>query len=118
MRFIILIFFIMISCGPINIGVRDIPIQSKEIKGYDISYYAKRDKYGVNCKAFISVNRNESQIDNLYVEIQAIGKNKTVLSVAYFLLENIEKNKIIEKNGVFNEIQSCAKVVKLEILGG
>ena len=118
MRIIILIFIILVSCGPVNIGVKELPIQKKEIKGYEIQYHAERDKYGMNCKAHISVNRKNSKIDELYVEVQALDKNKSLLSVAYFLLKDLEKNEIITKTANFNEIKSCAKIEKLDILGG
>ena len=118
MRIIILIFIILVSCGPVDIGVKKIPIQKKEIKGYEIQYHAKRDEYGMNCKARISVNRKNSEIDELYIEVQALDKNKSLLSVAYFLLKDLEKNEIITKTANFNEIKSCAKIEKLDILGG
>ena len=118
MRIIILIFIILFGCGPVNIGVKELPIQKKEIKGYEIEFHAKRDKYGINCKAYISVNRKNSEIDELYVEVQALDKNKSLLSVAYFLLKDIQKNQIIKKTAIFNEIKSCAKIEKLDILGG
>ena len=118
MRIIILIFIILVSCGPVNIGVKELPIQKKEIKGYEIQYHAERDKYGMNCKAHISVNRKNSKIDELYVEVQALDKNKSLLSVAYFLLKDLQKNQIIRKNAAFKEIKSCAKIEKLDILGG
>jgi len=118
MRIIIFITLILVGCGPVNIGVKDLPIQKKEIKGYEIEYYANRDKYGMNCMVRISVNRKNSEINELYVEVQALGKNKSLLSVAYFLLKDLQKNQIITKTTNFNEIKSCAKIEKLHILGG
>ena len=118
MRITILIFIMLVSCGPVNIGVKELPTQKKEIKGYEIQYYAKRDKYGMNCKAHILVNRKNSEINELYVEIQALDKNKSLLSIAYFLIKDLEKNKKITKTNYFKEIKSCAKIEKLMILGG
>tara|TARA_Y100000741_G_scaffold273348_1_gene213450 strand:- start:178 stop:522 length:345 start_codon:yes stop_codon:yes gene_type:complete len=113
-----LLFFVIISCGPVSIGVKDIPLQSKEIKGYDIKFYAKRDKYGINCQAYLSINRKNSDLNELYVEIQALDKNSKLLSVAYFLIKDLKNNEIIEETRSFKGIESCAKIERLEVLGG
>tara|TARA_B100001123_G_C15163081_1_gene968252 strand:- start:778 stop:1134 length:357 start_codon:yes stop_codon:yes gene_type:complete len=118
MRTIILLLIILVSCGPINIGVKDIPIKSKEIKGYDIKYFAKRDKHGLNCNAYLTINRKNSDVNELYIEIQALDKEKAILSVVHFLIKDLKKNEIIEKKGPFRDIKSCANIEELKILGG
>ena len=118
MRIIILLLIFLTSCGHLNIGVKKFEIQKKEIKGYEIQYHAKRDKYGYNCNVYLTANRKNSDINELYIEIKAIDKDKSTLSVAYFLLKDLKKNEIINKVKIFTGIKSCAKIENLEILGG
>ena len=56
-------------------------IKKKEIQGYYIEVYAKRDKYGVNCNAYLTIINKNSNINELYVEIQAMDKDEKIISV-------------------------------------
>ena len=118
MRKIILLLIVLTSCGPVNIGAKKFEIQTKEIKGYEIQYHAERDKYGYNCNVYLTANRKNSDINELYIEIKAIDKDQSILSVAYFFLKDLKNNEIIKKVKIFKDIKSCAKIENLEILGG
>ena len=121
MRILILLSTLLITisnCGPINIGTKEIDVKKKEIQGYYIEVYAKRDKYGINCNAYLTIINKNSNIKELYVEIQAIDKDKKIISVKNFLIKQAKKNEIINKIDTFSEIQSCAKIYDLKIIAG
>ena len=121
MRIFILLIILLITasnCGPINIGNKKINIKKKEIGGYYIEVYAKRDKYGVNCNVYLTIINKDSNIKELYVEIQAINKDKKIISVANFLIKQAKKNETINKINTFREIKSCAKIEDLNIFAG
>ena len=121
MRIFVLLIILLItasSCGPINIGNKKIDIKKKEIGGYYIEVYAKRDKYGINCNAYLTIINKNSNINDLYVEIQAIDKDKKVISVTNFLIKQAKKNEIINKINTFSEINSCGKIEDLNIFAG
>ena len=121
MRIFILLIILLITasnCGPINIGNKKIDLKKKEIKGYYIEVYAKRDKYGINCNAFLTVINKDSNINELYVEIQAINKDKKIISITNFLIKQAKKNEIINKINTFSEIHSCGKIEDLNIIAG
>ena len=106
------------SCGPISIGTKEIDVKKKEIQGYYIEVYAKRDKYGVKCNVYLTIINKNSNINELYVEIQAIDKDKKIISVTNFLIKQAKKNEIINEIGRFRGIKSCAKIVDLNIIAG
>jgi hypothetical protein len=116
--FLIILLITASNCGPINIGNKKIDLKKKEIEGYYIEVYAKRDKYGVNCNAFLTVINKDSNINELYVEIQAINKDKKIISITNFLIKQAKKNEIINKINTFSEIQSCGKIEDLNIIAG
>ena len=121
MRIFILLIILLITvsnCGPINIGTKEIDVKKKEIQGYYIEVYAKRDKYGINCNAYLTIINKNSNINKLYVEIQAIDKDKKMISVTNFLIKQAKKNEIINKINTFNEIKSCGKIEDLNIFAG
>ena len=121
MKIFMLLIILLITasnCGPINIGNKKIDLKKKEIEGYYIEVYAKRDKYGVNCNAFLTVINKDSNINELYVEIQAINKDKKIISITNFLIKQAKKNEIINKINTFSEIQSCGKIEDLNIIAG
>ena len=121
MRIFVLLIILLItasSCGPINIGNKKIDIKKKEIGGYYIEVYAKRDKYGINCNAYLTIINKNSNINELYVEIQAIDKDKKMISVTNFLIKQAKKNEIINKINAFSEINSCGKIEDLNIIAG
>jgi len=121
MRIFILIIILLITvsnCGPINIGTKEIDVKKKEIQGYYIEVYAKRDKYGINCNAYLTIINKNSNINKLYVEIQAIDKDKKIISVTNFLIKQAKKNEIINKINTFSEIESCGKIEDLNIFAG
>jgi len=121
MRILILLSTLLITisnCGPINIGTKEIDVKKKEIQGYYIEVYAKRDKYGINCNAYLTIINKNSNIKELYVEIQAINKHKKIISVTNFLIKKAKKNEIINKIDTFSEIQSCGKIEDLNIIAG
>ena len=121
MRILILLSILLITlsnCGPINIGTKEIDVKKKEIQGYYIEAYTKRDKYGMNCKVYLAIINKNSNINELYVEIQAIDKDKKIISVTNFLIKQAKKNETINKINTFSEIQSCAKIEDLNIFAG
>ena len=121
MRIFILLIILLITasnCGPINIGNKKINIKKKEIGGYYIEVFVKRDKYGAYCNAFLTVINKDSNINELYVEIQAINKDKKIISITNFLIKQAKKNEIINKINTFSEIKSCAKIKDLNIFAG
>ena len=121
MRIFILLIILLITvsnCGPINIANKKIDIKKKEIGGYYIEVYAKRDKYGINCNAYLTIINKNSNINELYVEIQAIDKDKKMISVTNFLIKQAKKNEIINKINAFSEINSCGKIEDLNIIAG
>ena len=121
MRIFILLIILLITvsnCGPINIGNKTIDLKKKEIEGYYIEVYAKRDKYGVNCNVYLAVINKDSNINELYIEIQAIDKDKKIISVTNFLIKQAKKNETINKINTFSEIKSCAKIEDLNIFAG
>ena len=93
-------------------------IKNYEIEGYYIEVYAKRDKYGMKCNAYLTIINKNSNINELYVEIQAIDKDKKIISVTNFLIKQAKKNEIINKINTFNEINSCGKIEDLNIFAG
>ena len=118
--FILLIILLITvsNCGPINIGNKKINIKQKEIGGYYIEVYAKRDKYGINCNTYLTIINKNSNINELYVEIQAIDKDKKMISVTNFLIKQAKKNEIINKINTFREFKSCGKIEDLNIFAG
>ena len=119
MRIFILLIILLITvsnCGPINIGNKKINIKKKEIGGYYIEVFVKRDKG--NCNAHLTIINKNSNINELYVEIQAINKDKKIISVTNFLIKQAKKNEIINKINTFSEIQSCGKIEDLNIFAG
>ena len=121
MRIFILLIILLITvsnCGPINIGNKKIDLKKKEIEGYYIEVYAKRDKYGVNCNAYLTIINKNSNINELYVEIQAMDKDEKMISVTNFLIKQAKKNEIINKINTFNEINSCGEIKDLNIFAG
>ena len=121
MRILILLSILLVTisnCGPINIGAKEIEVKKKEIQGYYIEVYVKRDKYGINCNAYLTLINKNSNIKELYVEIQAIDKDKKIISVINFLIKQAKKSEIINKIGTFSKIQSCAKIEDLNIIAG
>ena len=121
MRILILLSILLVTisnCGPMNVGINEIDAKKKEIQGYYIEVYAKRDKYGVNCNAYLTVINKNSNIKELYVEIQAIDKDKKIISVTNFLIKQAKKNETINKINTFSEIKSCAKIKDLNIFAG
>ena len=121
MKIFILLIILLITvsnCGPINIGNKTIDLKKKEIEGYYIEVYAKRDKYGVNCNVYLAVINKDSNINELYIEIQAIDKDKKIISVTNFLIKQAKKNETINKINTFSEIKSCAKIEDLNIFAG
>ena len=122
MRTFILLTILLITIAncnsPINIGNKGIDIKKKEIKGYLIEVYAKRDEYGINCNLHLTIINKNSNIKDLYVEIQAMNKDKKIISVTNFLIKQAKKNEIINEIGTFREIKSCAKIVDLNIIAG
>ena len=121
MRILILLSILLITisnCGPIDIGTKEIDVKKKEIQGYYIEAYTKRDKYGMNCNLYLTIINKNSNIKELYVEIQAIDKDKKIISVTNFLIKQAKKNEIINKIDTFSEIQSCAKIEDLNIIAG
>ena len=121
MRIFILLIILLITvsnCGPINIGTKEIDVKKKEIQGYYIEAYTKRDKYGMNCNAYLTIINKNSNINVLYLEIQAIDKDKKIISVTNFLIKQAKKNEIINKINTFSEIHSCGKIEDLNIIAG
>ena len=121
MRIFILLIILLITvsnCGSINIGNKKINIKKKEIGGYYIEVYAKRDKFGINCDAYLTLINKNSNINELYVEIQALNKNEKIISAASFVIKQAKKNEIINKINTFNEINSCGKIEDLNIFAG
>ena len=121
MRIFILLIILLITvsnCGPLNIGNKKINIKKKEIGGYYIEVFVKRGKYGSDCNAHLTIINKNSNINELYVEIQAIDKDKKIISVTNFLIKQAKKNEIINEIGTFREIKSCAKIVDLNIIAG
>ena len=119
MRIFILLIILLITvsnCGPINIGNKKINIKKKEIGGYYIEVFVKRDKG--NCNAHLTIINKNSNINELYVEIQAINKDKKIISVTNFLIKQAKKNEIINKINTFSEIKSCRKIEDLNIFVG
>ena len=119
MRIFILLIILLITvsnCGPINIGNKKINIKKKEIGGYYIEVFVKRDKG--NCNAHLTIINKNSNINELYIEIQAINKDKKIISVTNFLITQAKKNETINKINTFSEIQSCAKIEDLNIFAG
>ena len=121
MRILILLTILLITisnCSPVNIGTKEIDIKKKEIQGYYIEVYVKRDKYGINCNAYLTIINKNSNINELYVEIQAMDKDEKMISVTNFLIKQAKKNEIINKINTFSKINSCAMIQNLNILAG
>ena len=121
MRILILLSILLVTisnCGPMNVGIKEIDAKKKEIQGYYIEVYAKRDKYGLKCNTYLTIINKNSNINELYVEIQAIDKDKKIISVTNFLIKQAKKNEIINEIGRFRGIKSCAKIVDLNIIAG
>ena len=121
MRIFILLIILLITvsnCGPINIGNKKINIKKKEIGGYYIEVFVKRDKYGAYCNAHLTIINKNSNINELYVEIQAMDKDEKMISVTNFLIKQAKRNEIINKINTFSKIKSCAKIQNLNILAG
>ena len=121
MRIFILLIILLITasnCGPINIGNKKINIKKKEIGGYYIEVFVKRDKYGSYCNAHLTIINKNSNINELYVEIQAINKDKKIISVTNFLITQAKVNETINKINTFSKIKSCAKIKDLNIFAG
>ena len=116
--FLIILLITASNCGPINIGNKKINIKKKEIGGYYIEVFVKRDKYGEYCNAHLTIINKNSNINELYVEIQAIDKDKKIISVTSFLIEQAKINEIINKIAIFTKISSCAKIQNLNIFAG
>ena len=121
MRIFILLIILLITvsnCGPINIENKKINIKKKEIGGYYIEVFVKRDKYGANCNAHLTIINKNSNINELYVEIQAINKEKKIISVTNFLITQAKKNETINKINTFSEMRSCGKIEDINIFAG
>ena len=119
MRIFILLIILLITasnCGPINIGNKKINIKKKEIGGYYIEVFVKRDKG--NCNAHLTIINKNSNINELYVEIQAINKDKKIISVTNFLITQTKENETINKINTFSEIKGCSKIKDLNIFAG
>ena len=54
----------------------------------------------------------------LYLEIQAIDKDKKIISVTNFIIKQAKKNEIINKISRFSKINSCGKIEDLNIFAG
>ena len=115
---IITAIILLNGCGPINIGTKEITIKKLETKGYYIEALAKRGEYGFKCQANVKVINMNSNENELYIEIQAINKEKSIISIANFLIKDTKKNQIIEKVSDFSKLESCAKIEDLNIIAG
>ena len=120
--FLTILLITISNCGPIKIGTKETNIIKKEIQGYYIEVYAKRDKSntfdGASCNAYLTIINKNSNINELYVEIQALGKDEKVISVASFVIKQAKKNEIINKIITFSKLKSCAKIQNLNIFAG
>ena len=122
---IIPLLIAVFSCGPVNIENKEITLKKSnilkklDVKGYYIEAYTLRPRgFGSNCEAHILITNNNSSENELYVEIQAVDKEKSIIEVANFLIKNVNKNETIQKSSIFNEIKSCSKVKNLNIFAG
>ena len=122
MRTFILLTILLITIancnGPINIGNKGIDIKKKEIEWSLIEVYAKRDEYGINCNLHLTIINKNSNIKDLYVEIQAMNKDKKIISVTNFLITQAKKNETINKINTFSEMRSCGKIEDINIFAG
>ena len=122
MRTFILLTILLITIAncnsPINIGNKGIDIKKKEIKGYLIEVYAKRDEYGINCNLHLTIINKNSNIKDLYVEIQAMNKDKKIISVTNFVIKQAKINEIVNKTNKFSKIQSCSNIEDFNFIVG
>ena len=117
--YLIILLVTISNCSSINIGNKKIDIKKNEIEGYYIEVYAKRGKkYGSNCNVYLTIINKNSNINELYVEIQAFDKDKKMISVTNFLIKQAKKNEIINKINTFSEIKNCRKIEDLNIFVG
>ena len=79
-----------------------------------ISFYGRTKLLAEN---FLNKNKN-SNIKDLYVEIQAMNKDKKIISVTNFVIKQAKINEIVNKTNKFSKIQSCSNIEDFNFIVG
>ena len=104
-------------CTNIDILNKKIELK-KNVKDYKIEVYTERDKYNNFCIAKASITNQESSKEEIYIEVRALDKKNTIISVANFVVKNLKSGQKTLQSSNFSKIESCGKIFRLEIYGG
>ena len=112
------LLFICVFGFPETIKSKEIALFMGEIKGFKIEVNLIRHGFGSNCEAKLTAINKNSKEKDFYIEVQAIGKENSILSVVHFLLLNTYKGEKVEKISIFRDIKSCSNIKKIEVIAG
>ena len=102
-----------------NIGTLNKKVElKKNIEDYKIEVYTERDKYNNFCIAKLSITNQKSTKEEIYIEVRALDKKNTIISIANFVVKNLKSGQKTLKSSNFSKIKSCGKIFRLEIYGG
>ena len=113
-----ILLFICVFGFPETIKSKEIALFKGEIKGFKIEVNLIRHGFGSNCEAKLTAINKNSKEKDFYIEVQAIGKENSILSVVHFLLLNTYKGEKVEKISIFRDIKSCSHIKKIEVIAG
>ena len=113
-----LVLILLLNCCT-NIGTLNKKVElKKNIKDYKIEVYTERDKYDNFCIAKASITNQKSSKEEIYIEVRALDKKNTIISVANFVVKNLKSGQKTLQSSNFSKIESCGKIFRLEIYGG
>ena len=113
-----LALILLLNCC-INIGILNKKVElKKNIEDYKIEVYTERDKYDNFCIAKASITNQKSSKEEIYIEVRALDKKNTIISVANFVVKNLKSGQKTLQSSNFSKIESCGKIFRLEIYGG
>ena len=90
----------------------------KNIEDYKIEVYTERDEYNNFCIAKASITNQKSSKEEIYIEVRAIDKKNTIISIVNFVVKNLKSGQKTLKSSNFSKIKGCGKIFSLEIYGG
>ena len=116
--YLYLLILLLNCCTNIGILNKKKVELKKNVEDYKIEVYVERDKYNDFCIAKASITNQKSTKEQIYIEVRALDKKNTIISVANFVVKNLKSGQKTLKSSDFSKIKSCGKIFRLEIYGG
>ena len=102
-----------------KVGILHKPIElKKNVKDYKIEVYTEHNNIDKLCIANLSITNQKSTKKEIYIEIRALDKKNTIISVANFVVKNLKSGQKTLKSSNFSKIKGCGKIFRLDIYGG